>query len=238
MAILVCAHRGASGYAPENTMKAFRLAHTLGAHACENDVHLTKDGEIVVIHDSLIDRVSDGSGCVEEMTLEELRRFDFGEGEKIPTLEECLAFFDASGMALNIEIKTGEGMYDPALVDGVGKLVRKFSLSPRVIISSFYHRALTDMKSRFPEIRTAVLHGPEIREAGAYAESLGASFSHPYFACVTPAFMEECSAHGILVNPWTVDSKGDMRRMADLGCHMLITNYPDLALRSGQIRGL
>ena len=98
MAMLICAHRGASGYAPENTMKAFRLAHKLGAHACENDVHLTKDGEIVVIHDHQINRVSNGEGTVENMTLAQLRAFDYGDGEKIPTLDECLSFFDGSDL--------------------------------------------------------------------------------------------------------------------------------------------
>ena len=94
------------------------------------------------------------------------------------------------------------------------------------------------MKSRFPEIKTAVLHGPEIREAGAYAASIGADFSHPYFAGVTPGFMRECASHGVLVNPWTVDGKNDLRRMDELGVHMVITNYPDLALRAVQTRGL
>lgn len=231
MSILVCAHRGASGYAPENTMKAFRLAHKLGAHACENDVHLTRDGEIVVIHDSSIARVSDGAGEVERMTLAELRAFDFGEGERIPTLDECLAFFDASGMTLNIEIKTNDEVYDVALVEGTGKLIEKYGLSSKIIISSFYHKSLTDMKERFPAIRTAVLHGDEIKEAGAYAASLGAAYSHPYFGCVDKAFMEECEKHGILVNPWTVNTSEDVQRMAALGCHMIITNYPDMALK-------
>lgn len=231
MSILVCAHRGASGYAPENTMKAFRLAHKLGAHACENDVHLTRDGEIVVIHDSSIARVSDGTGEVERMTLAELRAFDFGGGERIPTLDECLAFFDASGMTLNIEIKTNDEVYDVALVERTGKLIEKYGLSSKIIISSFYHKSLTDMKERFPAIRTAVLHGDEIKEAGAYAASLGAAYSHPYFGCVDKSFMEECEKHGILVNPWTVNTPEDVQRMAALGCHMIITNYPDMALK-------
>ena len=231
MAVQVWAHRGASGYAPENTMKAFRLAHRLGADACENDVHLTRDGAIVVIHDHDVSRVSAGQGKVEEMTLAELKALDVGEGERIPTLEECLAFFDASGMKLNIEIKTGEEIYDPALVEGVGKAVRKFGLSSRIIISSFYHKSLADMKSLFPEIDTAVLHGPEIREPGAYAAALGARYSHPHYACVNKAFMEECAKHGVLVNPWTVDGELDLVRMKDLGVNMVITDFPDRALR-------
>ncbi len=231
MSILVCAHRGASGYAPENTMKAFRLAYRLGADACENDVHLTRDGAIVVVHDHEVSRVSSGHGRVEEMTLRELEALDFGEGEKIPTLEECLAFFDASGMTLNIEIKTNDEVYDPALVEGVGRAVRKFSLSPRIIVSSFYHKSLVEMKTRFPEIATAVLHGPEIREPGAYAADLGASYSHPHFACVNGAFMEECARHGVRVNPWTVDGEIDLRRMKELEVNMVISDFPDRALR-------
>ena len=235
MSMLVCAHRGASGYAPENTMKAFRLAYRLGADACENDVHLTKDGEIVVIHDHEVSRVSTGQGKVEEMTLGELKALDFGEGERILTLAECLAFFAASGMTLNIEIKTNDDVYDPALVEGVGSAVRAFGLSRKIIISSFYHKSLIEMKSRFPEIDTAVLHGPELREPGAYAASIGARYSHPYYGCVDRAFLEECEAHGVLVNPWTVDGELDIRRMKDLGVNMVITDFPDRALRIGEI---
>ena len=231
MSFLVCAHRGASGYAPENTMKAYRLADKLGAHACENDVHLTKDGEIVVIHDSNISRVSNGKGEVEKMTLAELRKYDFGEGEKIPTLDECLAFFDASGMELNIEIKSIDEVYDVALVEKTGKLIEKYGLTSKIIISSFYHKSLSDMKERFPAIRTAVLHGDEIKEAGAYAASLGAVYSHPYFKCVDEKFMAECEKHNVEVNPWTVNTPEDARRMIDLGCNMIITNYPDMVLK-------
>ncbi len=231
MAMLICAHRGASGYAPENTMKAFRLAHKLGAHACENDVHLTKDGEIVVIHDHQINRVSNGEGTVENMTLAQLRAFDYGDGEKIPTLDECLSFFDGSGMELNIEIKTMDRIYDVALVRGVGELVQKHGLESKIIISSFYHQSLVDYKKLFPKVRTAVLHGDEIKEAGAYAAYIGATYSHPHFKCVDEKFVEECHKNGILVNPWTVNEAADMRRMDELGCNMLITNYPDVALR-------
>jgi len=231
MPILVCAHRGASGYAPENTMKAYRLAHKLGAHACENDVHLTADGQLVVVHDFQIDRVSNGNGTVEKMTLKELKKLDFGDGEKIPTLDECLSFFDASGMKLNIEIKSMDAVYDVALVKGIGDCVRKHGLAPQIIISSFFHQSLCDMKALYPELDTAVLHGEELKNAGAYAAAIGAKYDHPYFKCVDEAYMKECKAHGIEVNPWTVNEEADMRRMAALGCNMLITNYPDVALK-------
>lgn len=228
MSVLVCAHRGASGYAPENTMKAFRLAHEMGADAVENDVHLTADGNIVIIHDESVSRTSNGTGITEQMTLAELKALDFGAGEKIPTLDECLSFIKESGMLLNIEIKTCEKDYNPAIIKGVSDAIKRHSVENNIIISSFYHKSLIDFKAVNSSIPTAVLHGKELENPGAYARSIGASFSHPHFECVDGAFMRECAVNGILVNPWTVNNNLDMRRMAFLGVNMIITNYPDI----------
>ena len=109
----IFAHRGASAYAPENTMEAFHLAAKQGADGIELDVHVTKDGEVVVTHDEKIDRVSNGSGFVKDMTLRELKRLSFHNhmesyvGAGIPTLREVLEFVKTTTMAVNIELKTG-----------------------------------------------------------------------------------------------------------------------------------
>ena len=109
----IFAHRGASGYAPENTLEAFALAMEMGADGIELDVQLTKDGEVVVIHDEVIDRVSNGKGLVKDYTLVQLRKFSFDnhmegyENISIPTLKEVLELVKASKMEVNIELKTG-----------------------------------------------------------------------------------------------------------------------------------
>ena len=115
--VKVFAHRGASAYAPENTLAAFRLAEEQGADGIELDVQLTKDGQVVVIHDENIDRTGTGTGAVRDYTLEELRKLSFHnhmeayEGEKIPTLEEVLTFVKQGRMEVNIELKTGVYWY-------------------------------------------------------------------------------------------------------------------------------
>ena len=114
----IFAHRGASGYAPENTLEAFRLAMEQGADGIELDVHLTKDGEVVVIHDETLDRTSDGQGKVRDYTLEELKKFSFHnhiekyKGVQIPTLKEVLDLVENSSMKVNIELKTGIYWYE------------------------------------------------------------------------------------------------------------------------------
>ena len=140
----VFAHRGASGYAPENTLEAFALAGEQGAQGIELDVQLTKDGEVVVIHDETIDRVSTGKGAVRDYTLEELRRFSFHnhkkeyEGVQIPTLREVLEQVKPGGMEVNIELKTGIYWY-PGLEEKTVELVKAAGMENRVIYSSFNH---------------------------------------------------------------------------------------------------
>ena len=119
MDVKIWAHRGASGYAPENTLEAFKLAAEMGADGVELDVQLTKDGEVVVVHDERIDRVSDGSGLVAEYTLEELRQFNFNKMHpefaeicRIPTLREVLECLKDTGLTVNVELKTGINFYE------------------------------------------------------------------------------------------------------------------------------
>ena len=115
---LVWGHRGASGYAPENTLPAFKMAADMGADGVELDIQLTSDGEIVVCHDETIDRTSNGAGWLKDFTFKELRRLDFSngnaayEGVKIPTMEEVFDLLQPTGLVINIELKTGIIFYD------------------------------------------------------------------------------------------------------------------------------
>ncbi len=140
----IFAHRGASAYAPENTVEAFALAMEQGADGIELDVQMTKDGQVVVIHDETIDRVSDGTGAVRDYTLEELKKFHFSnhmenyENAAIPTLKEVLDLIKSSNMLLNIELKTGIYWY-PNLEEKTMELVKEAGMEDRVIYSSFNH---------------------------------------------------------------------------------------------------
>lgn len=164
----IFAHRGASGYKPENTMESFRLAYELGADGIEFDVHLTKDGVPVIIHDEKIDRTSSGTGYVKDFTFEELGAFDFcGEfkSEKkfaIPTLKMVLEFASGNDLILNIELKTDVFTY-PGIEKNVLKLVYDLGLEKRVIISSFNPISVKMVRERCPEIKK---NGIDHRDTG------------------------------------------------------------------------
>lgn len=141
---LVWAHRGASGYAPENTLAAFEKAVELGADGVELDIQLTKDDEIVVIHDEKIDRTSDGEGWVKDYTLEELRGFNYNrtkpeyEHADIPTMREVFELLKPTGLFINIEIKMGVFFYEK-IEEKILALTKEMDMEDRVCYSSFNH---------------------------------------------------------------------------------------------------
>ena len=147
----VWAHRGASAYAPENTLEAFRLAAEQKADGVELDVQLSKDGELVVIHDETIDRVSDGSGYVRDYTLEELKRFHFNRlhpeyaDARIPTLAEVYELLKPTGLEINVEIKTGIYFY-PGIEEKLFRLEQALGMQGKIIYSSFNHYSVMKMR--------------------------------------------------------------------------------------------
>ncbi|MGQ4891629.1 MAG: glycerophosphodiester phosphodiesterase [Candidatus Njordarchaeia archaeon] len=213
----IIGHRGAFSEAPENTMLSFEKAVELGADMIEFDVRMCKSGEIVVIHDAEVDRTSDGSGLVREMTLEELKQLDFGEGEKIPTLEEVLKFAK-NKIALNIELK------EPDIVDKVVALVESYDMVDDVIISSFYHNALVKVKELNPAITTAPLFMHRPVSVANLANITNSEGLHPWFEYVDKKFVEEAHKRNLFVNPWTVDDEETMRKMIEVGVDGIITN--------------
>ena len=164
---LVWGHRGASGYAPENTMAAFEKAVELGADGIELDVQLTKDGELVVIHDETIDRVSDGSGWVKDYAYAKLIKHNFNrthpeyEHAQIPTLEEVYALIKPTDLTINVEIKTGVVFY-PEIEERVLDLTERMGLMERVIFSSFNHYTIQKIKEINPEAETGMLYSDGI----------------------------------------------------------------------------
>ncbi len=232
----VWAHRGASAYAPENTLSAFILSAKLGADGIELDVHLTKDGEIVVCHDASINRTSDGEGVIEEMTLEELRQYSFGYStafgkrfydEKIATLAEVYDAILPTDLVINVELKRT----NPGIVDKVLELDKKYNAGDRVIYSSFVHEYLEELKEKSPESVVAPLYGddPEYLRLGAL---LKASALHPAFAPVlaNEDYMSNAHAAGLRVHAYTPNSREDLKALMEVGVDAVITNYPDRAI--------
>lgn len=231
----VWAHRGASGYAPENTLEAFRMAIEMGADGIELDVQFTKDRQLVVIHDETIDRVSEGHGRVVDYTLEELKQFTFNKTHpeykecRIPTLEEVLILMKPTGMIVNIELKTGVNFYD-GIEDSVLRLVDKLQMQERVIYSSFNHYSVMKVKELCPNASVGFLYCDGTLHMAEYAkknqaEALHSSINNTQYIDLIP----ECKEMGIALHVWTVNDKNDMERMVNLGIDAIITNYPDVA---------
>lgn len=234
----VFAHRGASGYAPENTIEAFALAAVQGAHGVELDVHLTKDGEIVVAHDETIDRVSNGTGEIRGMTLTELKGYVFNKTHpayktaQIPTLEEVFAFLRPTGLHVNVELKTSEIDY-PGLEQKCTDLADKMGMTDRVLYSSFNHDSLLRVKAIDPSLPCGLLYDAIMVRPFAYAVALGMDAIHPsLWQLRAPGLCQAAHKAGIEVNTWTVNDPHHLRMALNAGADIVITNYPDRALKA------
>jgi glycerophosphoryl diester phosphodiesterase len=230
------AHRGASGHAPQNTLAAFLLAAEMGADGVELDVHLAKDGEVVVVHDATVDATTDGQGRVGSMTVSELQTLDAGgwyseqfAGEHIPTLQEV---FDAIGhrLLINVEIKTEPGHHPMALEAEVVRLIEDNHIVDRIIVSSFSPKSLRRVRKLNPNIPLGLLYGkPEPAFLPLLLRWLSVPYDalHPEHSMVHPRYLAQAKRWSKRMNVWTVNDADDMRRLRDLGVDGIITNYPE-----------
>ena len=244
---LVCrnyAHRGFSGEYPENTMIAFEKALEAGCEGIENDVHLTKDGVLVIIHDEEIDRTGNASGWVKDMTYEELCKVDFSSKfhdkvgfQKIPTLDEYLQLVKDKDIITNIELKTGIIEY-PGIERAVYEKLKEYDYCDKVVISSFNHQSVKRMKEIAPEIKCGLLTATWILDAGEYTASHGFECYHPLFVMLKPENVADLRAHGIEINTWTVNEEEHIGWMIDAKVDGIIGNYPDRVKKLLNERGL
>lgn len=233
--VKIYAHRGASQYAPENTLPAFALAAQQGADGIELDVHLTKDGQLVVIHDETLDRTTSGTGWVKDHTLAQLRQLcadnhmtGFAQA-RIPTLEEVLALVRPTGMLVNIELKTSILWYE-GIEEKTLDLVRKMGMESRVVYSSFNHYSIEKVRRLAPEAETAYLYSDIICDVEKYAAAHGVRGLHPGLWNVNMAdLLQVYLGSGLAVRVWTVNDEADLRRLMLAGADV-ITNDPRLAL--------
>ena len=230
----VWAHRGASDYAPENTLEAFDLAVRQGADGVELDVQMTKDGKLVVAHDETIDRVSNGSGRIIDHTLEELREFTFNKthpeytSARIPTLKEVYELLHPAGLTVNVELKTGIVLYQ-GLEEKVLKLAKKMDMEDRVIYSSFYHKSLMKLKKLDPTVKTGILYSDGWMDVVKYGKRLHADALHPaLYHLQSEKLVKQAKEQGLRLNVWTVDQKEEMELLTKLGVNAIITNRPDI----------
>ena len=232
---LIFAHRGASGYAPENTLPAFELAADMGADGIEFDVQITRDGKLIIHHDRVLGRTEDASGPLSNWTFADLRALDVGSwydarfaGARMPTPTELVEDV-GDRLLMNFEL-----INDSLHLNGVGPLLvnlfRRMNLFDRAMISSFNPRALWQVKRMEPRIAIGALWSadmPWMVRSGLVHRLLRPQALHPRHDLVTPGLVAAAHARGQRVHTWTVNDAETARRMKEMGVDMIMGNYPD-----------
>ncbi len=247
----VIAHQGGNHIRPDNTLEAFRHAVELGVDALEMDVHATSDGALVVIHDETVDRTTNGSGRVSDLSLEEIQSLDAayhwphhmetderpyrGRGITIPTLEEVLREFP--DMPMTIEIKQAA----PPIVTPFGELLQQYDREQNTVVASFHPEVIREFRDQFPAFATSGVqpeiltfyilktlfmgwvYGPPM-EAFQVPERFGS------LRVITPRFVSSAQRRGLDVHVWTVNDRESMERILSRGVDGIITDRPDLLL--------
>ena len=214
------AHRGFSGRHPENTLRAFRAAEALGVDMVECDVHMSRDGQLVVIHDATLDRTTSGRGPVRERALAEIQALDAGEGERVPTLEELLA---AVALPVVVEVKTPEAL--PGLL---ALYARRPELRERLWPISFGHAIIRELTRRVDGLTAGVLYAGSPVEPWLLAEQAGAQILLPALETASREEVEAAHGHGLQISVWTADSPEQFTFCREIGVDGIATNRPDL----------
>jgi glycerophosphoryl diester phosphodiesterase len=232
--LLAIAHRGASGYAPENTFAAFRKALAMGAGFIETDLQLSRDARFVAIHDATVNRTTNGHGAVHDLTLADLRRLDAGSwfgsefaGERIPTVEEILEFARKHDVVFYLELKPcGSWGGEHALISAL----RESGEIARTVVISFDPAILLNVRTIEPTLMTGLLHEGQIADPLGKAVEIGARQIAVRGDLVTPRLLKEARQRDLQVVCWTVNHPGHMRLLAEAGVDGIISDYPDRLL--------
>ncbi|RAS89387.1 glycerophosphodiester phosphodiesterase [Priestia endophytica] len=231
------AHRGASAYAPENTIAAFDKAVEMKADYIEIDVQRSKDGKLVLIHDTTVDRTTDGSGKVGNLTFKELRNLDAGSwkgeqfaGAQIPTFDEILDRYHGK-IGILIELKAPE-LY-PGIEENVAKELKEQNLdkpqNEKIIVQSFNHKSMKKMNELLPKVPIGVLtsSSADTTEQALQEFSTYADYFNPSYGIVTEDLVNQVHSLGMKIGSWTVRSQEAADFLLDVGVDAIITDYPD-----------
>ena len=243
--VLVVAHRGGAALAPENTLVAFENALKIGVDQVECDVHLSKDGELVVMHDPNVSRTTNGTGQISGLTLAELKKLNaaakFGNGawpeQRIPTLDELLNLVKGkAGIQIEIKTSAGNARY-PGIEKKVADLLNSKGMTDKAIVISFDFPTLKDIKATDPRIQTGALVNTQWMSArmtkspeqvlDEVTQATGADYFMPTAGSVSEALVKAAHAKGLKMGAWTVDATSDMRRLAEFGVDAITSNKPD-----------
>ncbi|HTZ33857.1 MAG TPA: glycerophosphodiester phosphodiesterase family protein [Methylomirabilota bacterium] len=232
--MLAIAHRGASGYAPENTLAAYRRAVAQGVTFIETDLHLTRDAHFIALHDETVERTTNGQGAVHQMTLAELRRLDAGSwfasefmSERIPTLEEILEFAKKNDVVFYLELKpNGFWGGEHALISAL----RSANEIARSVVISFDPAILASLRKIEPTLMTGLLYDGSSEKPFEKALEIGARQLVARGDLISPNLLQQAHKQDLQVVCWTVNSPAHMRMLAAAGVDGIMTDYPDRLL--------
>jgi glycerophosphoryl diester phosphodiesterase len=229
--VLLIAHRGASGHAPENTLAAFKQAVALGATFIETDLQLTRDARFVAIHDDTVNRTTNGQGAVHDLTLAELRKLDAGSwfgsefaGERIPTLEEILEFSKKNDVVFYLELKPGGSWGGEHALIGA---LRESQEIARSVVISFDAGVLAAIRKVEPTLMTGLLYDGQIDDPLGKAVEIGARQVAVRGDLVTPWMLGQARRRDLQVVCWTVNHPAHMRMLMSAGVDGIMSDYPD-----------
>jgi glycerophosphoryl diester phosphodiesterase len=225
----VTAHRGAAAVEPENTLRGIRYALALHPGRVEIDVHLSRDGELVVMHDETVDRTTDGTGKIADLTVAELKQLDAGKGERVPTLREVIAVFQefwaqGSESLLQIELK-GYGTAAPTT-----EAIKSAGIAHRVVLTSFDAARVAEAKQLLPECVFGLLTSKLDPDPLEIALQIGASAVHLQHRLATREWVERVQSAGIEARVWNIDDAERMQWAIDLGVDGIGSNDPRLLI--------
>lgn len=239
----VMAHRGYSGVYPENTMLSFREAVKVGCDAIEMDVHETRDGRLVVIHDERLDRTTDSTGRICDHSFAELQQVNAAARykgkyapEHIPSFDEYCEWASGESVGHNIEIKTDK-IYYHDIERKIWATIERYGLEKKVMFSSFNHfslRKILEISGNAVEVGALVLEDSIGGFPGYYCQQAGFACYHPPIEILTDENVRDCKEHGVKMNVWTVNDMAGLEQLHRWGCEGIITNFPGVA--SGWLR--
>ena len=212
----VIAHRGASFLEPENTIRSIERAVKMGADFVEVDVRKSKDNKLVIMHDADINRTTDGKGLVKDHTVQELKNFDAGKGETIPTLDEVIECVkDRIGLVIEIKEPGTEG-----------KVLEKIDENnlENVILTSFYHKSIKNTRKMNPSVDAGIIFTCQPVDVNQMASNACANIIFPSYRYMNEDMVKQAHENGISVYPWTVDDKGMFEKLVEMGVDGIVTN--------------
>lgn len=225
----VWAHRGDSAHAPENTMLAFDKARAAGADGIELDVRFDADHNVVVFHDSLLERLTGLPGRIEQLSAAERKKLRIG-GEPVPLLAEVLASID---LEVDVEIKSDKLGRVGALVAATAQVIKASGRADQILVSSFDPVSLVQLHRHLPDVALAYLFHddqPLPLRRGWIGNWMGASLLHPQHTLCTEASVKAWHTSGLPINTWTIDDRAELERVARLGVDGVFSNDPAQAI--------